>query len=241
MSIYLLDNPPKTRQFRSPRRATPSGVVVVHTAENTPDTTPADRGAESVASFIANRSDYGSYHVMCDADSRIQMVRYTDEAFHDATGSNPHSFGLSAATQAHRWGQMPDWWVEGCIELMAAAAADYAHWIEDEHGITIPARRITRAESEQRKPGFISHAERDPARRTDPGSAFPWEKFLAAYDDEMNPATRGKAVDLALRHARAASQAAADIKGGEVRQQAAERAIAELRAARHALRRIPTL
>ena len=45
---------------------------------------------------------------------------------------------------------------------MAAAAARYATWVRNRSGIVIPARRISRAESDARVPGFISHAERDP-------------------------------------------------------------------------------
>ena len=238
MSVYLIDHPPKTRQYRSPRREDPSGVIVVHTAENTPDTIPEDRGAEAVAAFIANRSDYGSYHVLADSDTAIQLVQYTDEAFHDATGSNPHSFGLSAATQAHRWTQMPDWWVEGTIENLAAAAVAYARWMAREHDIVIPPQRITREQSEQRVPGFISHAERDPARRTDPGEAFPWSDFLREYEQQMNPTIRGINVDTALRLTRQATEAAMSIRGNQDRQEKADEAVRHLRAARRALRSI---
>ena len=240
MSVYLIDHPPASRQYRSPRRETPSGLIVVHTAENTPDTIPEDRGAEAVAAFIANRSDPGSYHVLCDADSIVNLVRYTDEAFHDATGSNPHSFGLSAATQAHRWADMPGWWVDGCIENMAAAAAKYARWIAAEHGVIIPPVRVTRDESEARVPGFISHAERDPARRTDPGEGFPWTRFLREFEDQMNPTLRGEKVDQALALTRQATAVALDIHRPK-HQATVDEAVKHLRAARRALRSIPRL
>ena len=240
MSVYLIDHPPASRQYRSPRRETPSGVIVVHTAESGPDTIPEDRGAENVAAFIAHRSDPGSYHALVDADSIIQLVRYTDEAFHDATGSNPHSFGLSAATQAHKWGTLPDWWVDGVIENMAAAAVAYARWVAREHDITIPARRITREQSENREPGFISHAERDPARRTDPGEGFPWAAFLKEYEDQMNPTLRGEKVDQALALTRQATAAAVDINRPRY-QDKVDDAVQHLRAARRALRSIPRL
>lgn len=211
MGVYLIDHPPKSRQYRSPRRATPSGLVVVHTAENTPDTIPVDGGAENVASFIANRSDPGSYHVLADSDTWIQVVRWDDEAFGDATGSNPYAMHVSAATQAHRWDRMPDWWVEGTIQSIVEGTAAYARWLARTHGTVIPARRVTRAESENGVAGFISHAERDPARRTDPGAGFPWDRFLAAYDDEVSPVSRGQSVDEALEHARAGLRTAQGI------------------------------
>jgi hypothetical protein len=181
MSVYLIDNPPATRQYRSPRRATPSGVVVVHTAESFPDERPPDTGAENVAAFIARRTNAGSYHDLVDSDSIIQLVRYSDEAFGDATGSNPHAYHVSAATQAAKWSQLGDTWVDATVRNMAAAAARYARWLFAQRGVLIPARQITRDDSERRIPGFISHAKRDPDRRTDPGATFPWGDFLTDY------------------------------------------------------------
>lgn len=187
--IYLIDHPPHIRQYRSPRRAKPSGVVVVHTAEWFPDETGPDTGAENCAAFIARRTNYGSYHHLVDSDSIIQLVRFGDEAFHDATGSNPHSYGVSAATQAAKWNTVSAEWRNETVENMARATARYAHWIKTNYGVIIPARRITRAESEARKPGFISHAERDPARRTDPGKTFPWDRFFNEYREEIGSRT----------------------------------------------------
>jgi N-acetyl-anhydromuramyl-L-alanine amidase AmpD len=191
VSVYLIDHPPAIRQYRSPRRQSPSGVIVVHTAESFPDERPPDTGAENVAAFIARRTNHGSYHDLVDSDSIIQLVRYSDEAFHDATGSNPHSYGVSAATQAAKWSQLGPSWVDATVRNMAAASARYARWLHAQRGITIPARIITREQSENRVPGFISHAKRDPDRRTDPGATFPWNQFLGDYaaimdgDDDM--------------------------------------------------------
>lgn len=210
---YLDQHPPARSQFRCPRRATPSGVVVVHTAESTPDVVATDGGAEAVARFIQGRSDPGSYHDLCDSDSSIQLVRYECEAFHDGTGSNPHSYGVSAATRADFWALAPAEWRNGCVRQMAAAAARYARWVKSRHGITIPARRINRSQSELRIPGFISHAERDPARRSDPGAGFPWDRFLATYaefmEDEMTDADWAKLTSIVNQAVREGIQAAA--------------------------------
>lgn len=188
MAAYLIDNPPASPQYRSPRREQPSGVVVVHTAENTPDTIGLDGAAEAVANFIRNRRDPGSYHDLVDSDSIVNLVPYTAEAYHDGTGSNRHSYGVSAATRASQWPDLPQQWVDATIHNMAAATAVFAIWLKATRGIVIPARRITRAESDARIPGFISHAERDPANRSDPGADFPWGQFLSEYDRLVNPA-----------------------------------------------------
>lgn len=181
MGVYLIDNPPRVRQFRSPRREKPSGVIVVHSAESYPDEVGPDTGAENVAAFIQRRRTHGSYHDVCDADSIIQLVRYSDEAYQDGTGSNVHALSVSAATQAHKWRDLDPDYAREMTRNMAFAAATQARWLLAEHGVVVPTRRITRAESDARKPGFISHAERDPGRRTDPGSDFPWGDFLEDY------------------------------------------------------------
>ncbi|HMG44644.1 MAG TPA: N-acetylmuramoyl-L-alanine amidase [Acidimicrobiales bacterium] len=179
---WLDTHPPASSQFRRPRREAPSGVVCVHTAENTPDFVAFDGGAEAVANFVRTRSDPGSYHDLVDSDSCINLVAYDCEAYHDGTGSNRHSYGVSVATRADVWPLAPKAWRDGAVHQAAAAAARYARWLRDRRGILIPARRINRVESEMRIPGFISHAERDPARRTDPGRSFPWPQFLAHYE-----------------------------------------------------------
>jgi hypothetical protein len=194
MTAYLITNPPRVRQFRD-RGTTPSGVIVVHTAESTPDWVGPDAGAENVARFIADRSDYGSYHDLCDSDSIVNLVPYDMQAYGDGTGSNPHAYHVSAATQAAKWNQTSKEWRDGTVRNMARAAARYARWLEAEHGIKIPASRITRAGSEKRIPGFISHGERDPGRRSDPGADFPWQQFLTYYAEFSNGGDDDMALD----------------------------------------------
>lgn len=181
MPEFLIDNPPKVRQFRRPRRATPSGVIVVHTAESILDMIGEDSGAEDVARFIANRSDFGSYHTLADSDSTVRVVPFDAEAYGDGTGSNPHAIHISFACKAAGWAGMSAERRAAMIHQGALAAAEAATWLLKEHGVAVPAMRISRADSERRLPGFISHAERDPARRSDPGAEFPWDDFFAEF------------------------------------------------------------
>lgn len=179
---YLREHPnPVSRGYTSPRRSEPSGVAVVHTAENVPDYVAFDGGAEAVAHYETIRTTPGSYHDLVDSDSAINLVRYEDAAWHDATGTNHHSYGVSIATRADVWPLAPAAWRAGAVEQAAQAAARYARWLHARNGTVIPARRITAAEARNRVPGFISHAELDPGRRTDPGAEFPWDTFLARY------------------------------------------------------------
>jgi hypothetical protein len=179
---YLLEHEPVRDQFRVHRRAEVSGLCVIHTAENAPDWVAFDGGAEAVARWITERTTPGSYHDLVDSDSAINLVPYDYEAYQDGTGSNPYAWGGSVATRADVWPLAPKHWRDGAIRQLAAAAARYAAWVRTRRGIVIPPIRITREMSELRRPGFISHAERDPARRRDPGVHFPWPQFFTEYD-----------------------------------------------------------
>lgn len=201
---YLDDHDPSVRQFRD-RGTTPSGVIVLHTAESQADVIGPDTGAEGVAAFIAARTTYGSYHFLCDSDSIVDVVRLSQQAYGDGTGSNPHAIHISAAIQAATWPRMPREWREATVRNMARAAVRADAYVHSIHGVHVPARRITRAESDRRVEGFISHGERDPGRRSDPGASFPWELFLETYADLRNPPpppkpdpTRGPVVNRAL-------------------------------------------
>jgi hypothetical protein len=185
MATYLEQHPPKVRQFRTPRRAVPSGLIVVHTAESIMDTVGPDTGAENVAAFIANRSDYGSYHTLVDSDTRVRLVPFHAEAYGDGTGSNPFAIHISFALKTTDWTKLSAERKRAFIRNGALAAAEAAEWVRAEHKIAVPARRVTRRESDARVPGFISHAERDPARRSDPGIEFPWAMFLAEFAKAM--------------------------------------------------------
>lgn len=182
MAVYLQENPPAISQYRSSRRAAPSGVVVLHTAESIADVNPPDNGAESVARFIANRTNYGSYHAIVDADSIVQLCEWWWEAWHVGTYKmNYHSVGISVAAEAAKWNRYPSTWVEGAVDNAAKAAARYNQWLIDNHGITIPAKRINVTQAIYKTPGFTTHGELDPSRRTDPGDDFPWDLFLDRY------------------------------------------------------------
>lgn len=187
MSTYLEDHRPRQTQFRRPRRAKPSGLIVVHTAESVMDTVGPDTGAENVAAFIANRSDYGSYHTLVDSDSVVRLVPYDAEAYGDGTGSNPFAIHISFALAAADWPQMTPERRAAFLANGIKAAAHAARWLANEHGVDVPAIQITREASERRMAGFISHGARDPGRRSDPGAGFPWKAFLDGFHAAMNP------------------------------------------------------
>lgn len=185
MTHYLEANKTAQRQFRRPRRGTPTGCIVVHTAESIMDSVGPDTGAENVARFMLNRSDYGSYHRLVDSDSIVDLVGFGAEAYGDGAGSNKWACHISAACRTTDWVTMSRTRRAGFIRNLAKAAAEYARWVRKTRNVIIPAKRITRAESEAGKPGFLGHGERDPGRRSDPGAQFPWDEFLDAYAEEF--------------------------------------------------------
>ena len=219
---YLEQHPPKTRQFRKPRRAKPSGVIVVHTAESVMDTVGPDTGAENVAGFIRRRDGYGSYHLLVDSDSWIQLVAFDAEAYGDGTGSNTHAMHLSFACSAADWPKMSEQKRAAFLDQAADAVAGALTWLAREHKISAPLSRITRADSEARNPGFISHGERDPGRRTDPGNGFPWDEFFAAVAERM----ADPLVAALRRHLRGAALAAEKGDKAKLRQHLYRAAIA---------------
>jgi hypothetical protein len=178
MTAYLATHDTALDQYRSPRRARPTGLVCIHTAESILDTIGPDTGAEAVADWMTRRTNYGSYHDLADSDSVVHLVDYGDEAFHDGTGSNPWSLSISFALPASAWPKLSAEKRRGFLRQGAIAFARQQAWLKAHGYPTTPLIRVTRAQSDAGQPGFISHAERDPSRRTDPGVFFPWGEFF---------------------------------------------------------------
>lgn len=190
MSIYLADHPPRRTQYRAQRRPWgdgnrrqgPSGAIVVHTPENMTDLNPPDHGAENVARFISSRTDAaGSYHSVSDSDSTVQLGEYAWEMFGEGTGGNRWALHLACACKAAQWPTLPAWWVQATIANAGAEARRMADWVKAQTGVVVPARRINAAQYRRGEPGFISHGDLDPGRRSDPGADFPWGPFLASF------------------------------------------------------------
>lgn len=186
--IYLEDNKPARSQFRVGRRAKPTGLFVIHTAEGVMDTVGPDTGAEGVARFIRDRDTPGSYHRLVDSDSIVPLVRLSNEAYGDGTGSNPYAIHVSFACKTSDWAKMTPAKRAAFLRNGAKAVVEGMTWLKREHGITsVPLKRVTKAQSSAGAAGFIPHGDRDPGRRSDPGADFPWAEFFAAIRDLLDP------------------------------------------------------
>ena len=172
MSYYLVDNENPNAKIRDngkkgqyyPTRSKKIQGIVVHTAEG-------GKKAVNIARYLSTTDRTASAHVVIDDKEIVDLVPDDFTAFH-CRGSNSKSLGLEMAYFAHKWGEDPEF-EEACIALSASWCAEKAKLYD------IPMKRVTLEEWEAGKKGFISHAECDPTRRTDPGPNFDWEKFFA--------------------------------------------------------------
>jgi len=183
MTYYLQDNPnPNTGQYGWPRTRV-SGVIGVHTTESGVIPSGPDGGAENTAAFIARRTDYGSYHTLADADSRIKLVHPSYAAWADTT-NNAHAMSVSGAMDAARWRDLSPDRAAAIVRNMGIAAAEL---VQDAIAAGLlnappPAVRITAAEAiAGTRPGFYGHGETNPGTRYDPGQNFDWGLFLTTY------------------------------------------------------------
>jgi len=186
MAVYLALHPPATSQYKPNRGRNPTGAIVLHTAENTPDFDPPDDGAEKVAHWIATRPDPGSYHSAVDSDGIERIGEYGWLMYGESTGGNAWALHLAAACRAQDWAT-DTMWVHNTVWNLAAEARAMAAWCKAVYGIGIPARRITATDYRAGQPGFVAHADLDPGRRSDPGTGFPWAEFLSFYSQGDTP------------------------------------------------------
>jgi hypothetical protein len=178
MGFFLLDNPqPNTQQWGYPRRGSRlSGTAILHTAECAMDHVGEDSSAENCAAFIRNRSDYGSYHCLCDSDSIIWMAPWEYETWQDSQ-TNPWAVGISAAVQADNWHLIPAERRDRIYRNMAVCAADFVTYMKAAYGVTVPLKRISGAQARAGVPGFCAHGDSG-IDRHDPGAGFDWALFF---------------------------------------------------------------
>lgn len=189
--IYLEENRPRKTQFRN-RRAAIRPVIVLHTAESGTSPSYPDNKAEGVAGFISRRTTYGSYHLVGDKDSIIQLVQFSKAAFGDGTGSNEFAIHISLAMNAADWSKLSTSDRNAYLDTMVQMAVIAAHWLRDNgygtpENVELSQYRSGRSNAN----GFITHGKRDPGRRSDPGPDFPMEEFLRRYEAAVtgNPTT----------------------------------------------------
>lgn len=178
MGFYLLEHVnPRAANGRFHGHASRTGgvrprVVCIHTAE----TAPAVGSAEAVARYFATTDRQASYHALVDSSGVVPLLPDTATAFH-CVGFNTPSLGLSFACWAAEWGKHQVWEEQALRHGAGELGRMTQAW-------GIPLTRITAAQAREGRAGVVTHALMDPARRTDPGAAFPLEQLLRMAGDE---------------------------------------------------------
>ena len=162
---------PDGRYWGRYRRRDPfSGGIVVHTAEVPPDYVAPDFGAERTADYFTGSTRPASYHRIADSDSIVPFLPLDHEAYHDATGGNRWSVGVSMGTQAHTWGtnlEHDELVLRNAARAIAEAARYWASLAPGRDPLAV-ARWITPAQYRAKEPGLVEHGQLDPSRRSDP-------------------------------------------------------------------------
>lgn len=170
MGYYLLDN-------RNPnaggdgfhgyagRRGSVTAVAI-HTAESN----PSSSSATAIGNYFSKTARQASYHTGVDSSQALGYLPYGYTAFH-VRGFNSPSLGLSFCTRASLWGKHPNW-DEAALRNGAAELKRMCDTYD------IPIRRISANQAKAGTKGIVSHAQMDPARRSDPGANFPWDTFM---------------------------------------------------------------
>jgi hypothetical protein len=155
-------------------RLRPIRLLVVHT----PEFPELNDGAERLANYFATTDRPASVHVTVDNDSMVRSVADKDTAY---GAENANADGLHAELVGYA-GQTADEWDDDYSRAVIANAAGLFRAWADRYGI--PLRRLTVEQIRAGEPGIAGHADvyqalGGQAFRSDPGAAFPWDRFMA--------------------------------------------------------------
>lgn len=190
MGYTLLDRRNPNGDHFYPSRNGSALAVVVHVTAGLEDLDGVDdHSAENTAAYASNTDRDVSWHSGSDTDSWVDLLPGNHTAWH-VINYNSRTYGHEISKTHTDWSVMPDEWVTKTLTVAAHGANGHGglRAIADQLGI--PLRKATRAELDHAirtggaPVGFISHAELQPADRTDPGmvrgtDTFPWNRFIA--------------------------------------------------------------
>lgn len=190
MGAYLIDNPPARSQYAartSWAKSKITGCTVLHSSEF-----PAGSKVLDLAEFIRRRADPGSYHDICDVHGgALTLIPYRLGAYHDGTGSNGWATSISFNLRTIDWRKLTTQQRRSILMAGARKFAEQQGWRRANGHPLTELRRITRAQSEAGLSGFITHGDRDPGRRSDPGADFPWAEWLACCREALGGVSTG--------------------------------------------------
>lgn len=157
-------------------------LIVIHTTEGSAH----EQSAEDGAAYDARRTDGVSTHYFHDCNSTIQCVKTNDKAHTARTQGNKRGIHHELCGKAG-WSEST-WSNDYCTKMLRLAAKQAAR---DAKKWDIPVKHLTVAEVDAGKKGFCGHADitkafpEDGGTHTDPGTNFPWSRFLDMVREEM--------------------------------------------------------
>lgn len=179
MGYYLLDNPPKSRQFYPSRSNTPTYAIGVHTSEG-----PTGPGtARGLAAFIARRSDPGSYACIVDSEETVVLVPPDYTTFSvAASGYNSRTWHICLAGKS---GELSA--DDANTQAMIARAGEAIRALWTILGIALSNAQWIGTDALNR-PGLFCHGDVQPWDRSDAWSTHPDRARLdQLLVDAINP------------------------------------------------------
>lgn len=157
-------------------------LIVIHTIECLETSlTAAEDNALWFAGLGSAPPAVASAHYFIDQDSVVQTVRDSDEAWH-ANQVNGRALGIEHAGFASQ--TAIQWDDDASKEILDRSARLTARLAMK---FNIPRRKVTSLGVRNGVPGFCGHVDvtaayQNPRGHTDPGTGFPWEKYMGLVD-----------------------------------------------------------
>lgn len=172
MSFYLLEHPPASPQFYPTRSNPPTWAVSVHTSEGS--TGPGS--ALALAQFIARRPDPGSYAVVVDSETTLELVPPLYTTFSvAASGYNSRTWAICLAGRSDELSPTDP---NTLAMIGRAGRAIFDLWTLV--GVDIPAALRWIGTDALKTPGLFCHGTVQPWDRTDAWSIHPERDALDA-------------------------------------------------------------
>ncbi len=179
MTYYLLENPPKSRQFYTSRNTSPTWAVGVHTSEGS--TGPGS--ARALAAFIARRSDPGSYAAIVDSEETVYLVPPDFTTFSVASaGYNSRTWHICLAGRSADLS--PN---DSNTQAMITRAGSAIRELWQSLGIDVNAAAQWVGTDALNRVGLFCHGTVQPADRSDAWSRHP---DRATFDQQLVNAIR---------------------------------------------------
>lgn len=171
-------------------RTRPVQIIAIHATHGS----EGDLSAENGVSWDKRRTDGTSCHIFVDSNSALREVPDTDRAHHARYHGNQIALGLEICGRAD---QSAAQWDDAVSRATLRNAANVTAQLCQIH--KIPVRRLSVSETRaayynaagSRPFGLAGHIDftkafpEDDGDHTDPGTYFPWARFLAMVTEEL--------------------------------------------------------